>query len=163
MVNKQASLKKSALEKMTDTEFEAYARERLRPGPGDPLLVQASYCPSSGRGEGGDCFVLSFRSGIELRVPRGLIRGFEQAEAGQLQRVEILGGDSVFFEDLDEGFSAQELAADLFGMRAFFGRIGGRARTPAKADAVRANGKKGGRPRKRDEHPREEPQRADAT
>ena len=114
-----------------------------RKQPGEPTLRAARYDP------GADRFVLSFASGVELAIPRLQIRGFEDATADSLRTAEVLGrGTAVLFEGADEGFDVQEVVADLFGMRHWYARLLGSARTPVKAAAVRENGKKGGRPRK---------------
>ncbi|PZR07781.1 MAG: DUF2442 domain-containing protein, partial [Azospirillum brasilense] len=49
---------------------------------------------------------------------------------------------------LDADLSVPGLLAGLFGTRAFMARQAGRATSPAKAAAARANGARGGRPRK---------------
>ena len=139
-------LSSRALDPMTDDEFEVYSKKYLRRRPEEPELTGLRFNAQS------DCFELSFANGMEWTLPRRLLRGFQRATADQLARFTIADGDEVLFEDADEGFSVQELAANFFGMWTFFARlggsIGGKARTPAKAAASRANGKKGGRPRK---------------
>ncbi|HEU4559826.1 MAG TPA: DUF2442 domain-containing protein [Longimicrobium sp.] len=80
------------------------------------------------------------------------VKGLENATLEQLANCELLGsGESIYWPALDEGASVADLAAGAFGdepwVRHFAAR-GGRARSTAKAAAVRENGKKGGRPRK---------------
>ena len=129
------------MDALTEEQHEAYAEKYLRPKPGDPALTAVRY--SSER----DRFELAFENGMEWAIPRRLVRGFEHATHAQLARVGF-SGTGLMFEDADEGFDAQEVAADLFGMWTFFARMGGQARTEAKSATSRANGKKGGRPRR---------------
>jgi hypothetical protein len=81
------------------------------------------------------------------------VKGLEDATLEQLANCELLGGgESIYWPALDEGASVAALAAGAFGdepwVRQWAAR-GGRARSEAKAAAVRENGKKGGRPRKK--------------
>ena len=57
-------------------------------------------------------------------------------------------GTGLHWEALDADLSVPGLLAGLFGTRAFMARQAGRATSPAKAAAARANGARGGRPRK---------------
>jgi Protein of unknown function (DUF2442) len=69
-----------------------------------------------------DVIAIELASGVELVIPRKLLQGLENASPEQLAKVEICGpGSSLHWKALDE----------------------------AKARAARANGRKGGRPRKR--------------
>jgi DNA invertase Pin-like site-specific DNA recombinase len=52
------------------------------------------------------------------------------------------------WEELDTDLSVAGLLAGLFGTRAHLARQAGSATSPAKAAAARANGAKGGRPRR---------------
>lgn len=64
-------------------------------------------------------------------------------------QVEILGaGTGLHWEALDLDLSVPELLNGLFGTRAQMARLAGQGRSEAKAAAARANGAKGGRPRK---------------
>ena len=70
-------------------------------------------------------------------------------ESAGLAQVEILGtGYGLHWDALDADLSIPGLLAGLFGTKAFMARHAGRATSPAKAAAARANGAKGGRPRK---------------
>jgi len=61
----------------------------------------------------------------------------------------VLGaGYGLHREALDVDLSIPGLLAGLFGTKAYMARHAGRATSPAKAAAARANGAKGGRPRK---------------
>lgn len=65
---------------------------------------------------------------------------------------EVAGGYEVLcglhWEALDVDLSIPGLLTGLFGTKAYMARQAGRTKFPAKAAAARANGLKGGRPRK---------------
>lgn len=128
----------------TDAEIDAAgARSRL-----DPVapVVEARYLRAA------DAIVLRFPDQIELRLPRRLLQGLEQATPAQLARITIEGpGTGVVWPALGIAHYVPGLLAGIFGTRQWMaenGRRGGARSTPAKAAAARANGKKGGRPRK---------------
>lgn len=70
----------------------------------------------------------------------------------QLAAVEVEGGGfALRWEELDADLTVSGLLAGRFGSKRWMselGRAGGRARSEKKARAVRANGMKGGRPRR---------------
>ena len=73
----------------------------------------------------------------------------ETATDDQLAAVEILGnGYGLHWEALDADISVPGLLAGIFGTKAYMARLAGQSKSPAKAAAARANGVKGGRPRK---------------
>jgi len=96
-----------------------------------------------------DRVIVDLTNGCTFSFPPRLAQGLETASAAQLADVEILGaGYGLHWEALDADLSVPGLLADLFGTRAFMARQAGRATSAAKAAAARANGRKGGRPRK---------------
>jgi len=73
----------------------------------------------------------------------------EDAADDQLAEIEVLGaGYGLHWESLDVDLSIPGLLAGIFGTSAYMARRAGQATSPAKAAAARANGAKGGRPRK---------------
>jgi hypothetical protein len=81
--------------------------------------------------------------------PPRLAQGLESATEAQLGQIEILGaGYGLHWEALDVDLTIPGLMAGLFGTRAYMAQQAGRATSPAKAAAARANGAKGGRPRR---------------
>lgn len=67
----------------------------------------------------------------------------------ELAAVEIVGqGYALHWEALDVDLSLPGLMAGVFGTKTWMARRAGRATSAAKAAASRANGAKGGRPRK---------------
>lgn len=99
--------------------------------------------------------VVEMTTGVILNIPPQLLQGLAGASPADLSEVEVSPrGTSLHWEQLDADFSVPGLIAGVFGTRAWMadvGRKGGRVSSAAKAAAARANGQKGGRPRKRAE------------
>ncbi|MGH7152508.1 MAG: DUF2442 domain-containing protein [Acetobacteraceae bacterium] len=96
-----------------------------------------------------DRMIVELTNGCTFAFPPHLAQGLETATEDQLTQAEILGaGHGLHWEALDTDLSVPGLLAGLFGTRTFMARHAGRATSPAKAAAARANGAKGGRPRK---------------
>jgi Protein of unknown function (DUF2442) len=93
--------------------------------------------------------VLDLTNGCTFAFPSHLAQGLESATADQLAQVEILGaGYGLHWEALDVDLAVPDLLAGLLGTKSYMARRAGAAHSPAKAAAARANGAKGGRPRK---------------
>ena len=93
--------------------------------------------------------VVDLTNGCTFAFPPRLAQGLESATSHELSKVQILGaGYGLHWEALDVDLSIPGLLAGIFGTRAYMARQAGRATSPAKADAARRNGAKGGRPRK---------------
>ncbi len=96
-----------------------------------------------------DRVIVDLTNGCTFAFPPRAAQGLEQATAEQLEAVEVLGvGFGLHWEELDADLSVGGLLAGLFGTRAYMARRAGQATSSAKAAAARANGAKGGRPRK---------------
>lgn len=96
--------------------------------------------------------VIELASGASFAFPPGLAQGLEGASADDLAEIEITPmGTGLHWPRLDADLTVDGLLAGVFGsqswLRAHASRAG-RARTPAKGAAARANGAKGGRPKK---------------
>lgn len=96
--------------------------------------------------------VIELANGASFAFPPSLAQGLEGASAADLSDIEITPmGTGLHWPRLDADLTVDGLLAGIFGsrswMRAHAARAG-RARSPAKAAAARANGAKGGRPRK---------------
>ena len=102
---------------------------------------------------GRDAFELSFAGGGKMTIPRELIPGLEGAPGSVLATVTVSpAGDAISWRSLDVDVYVPGLVEHAFGRRLFAvstGRKGGRRTSRAKAAAAKANGAKGGRPRKR--------------
>jgi hypothetical protein len=94
--------------------------------------------------------VISLTNGCTFSFPPHLVQDLENAADEDLAAVESLGaGYGLHWEALDVDISVPGLLNGLFGTAAYMARRAGAATSPAKAAAARANGAKGGRPRKR--------------
>jgi hypothetical protein len=94
--------------------------------------------------------VISLTNGCTFSFPPHLVQDLENATDEDLAAVESLGaGYGLHWEALDVDISVPGLLNGLFGTAAYMARRAGAATSPAKAAAARANGAKGGRPRKR--------------
>ena len=109
----------------------------------EPRAVSARYDRATGR------ITVELTNGGAFAFPARQGQGLENATDEQLAQVTILGaGYGLHWEDLDVDLSIPGLAAGIFGTKAHMARIAGRGASPAKSAAARANGAKGGRPRK---------------
>jgi hypothetical protein len=128
---------------LTNAEIDAaLARGRSAAETG-PRAAGARYDGKSGR------IVVELTNGCTFTFPSQLAQGLEGASSDELRQIEILGnGYGLHWETLDVDLSIPGLLAGLFGTRAHLARQAGSATSPAKAAAARANGTKGGRPRK---------------
>ena len=97
--------------------------------------------------------VLALRSRAIVAFPVDAISELEGATPKQLRAVRpSFGGEAITIDVLDVDISVQGLLRDLVGIgtaASLLGARGGRVTSKAKALAVRENGKKGGRPRKK--------------
>lgn len=132
----------------TDAEID-HAVERARRLRAQLLVAEIEYRP----GPGLDLFILKLTDGRRLVLPREDLQGLQAGTKEQLARVEIVGGGTgLHWPDLDADLYVPALLRGIYGNRfwmAKIGRRGGLARSTAKKQAARANGKLGGRPRRR--------------
>lgn len=124
------------------------ARARGQARAQDPsAVVEAQYDAER------DTIDLTFRSGGSMTIPRGIVPGLDQAPSSAVGSISISpAGDALSWPSLDVDVYVPGLVERVFGTRLFAvatGRRGGRKKSKAKAAAARANGVKGGRPRKR--------------
>ncbi len=133
----------------TDAEIDA-ALEQTRAyeekyGP-SPYAVKIDYINNY------HLLVVHLSNGLRLALPVENLQGLENATPEQLGNYELHGpGYGFGFPDLDADFYVDGLIEGVYGNRkwmAELGRRGGASRSEAKRKAVRANGAKGGRPRK---------------
>lgn len=95
--------------------------------------------------------LVSLNNGVELAVPGHLLEGLAGANPDALSEIELSpSGLGLHWPALDADIYVPALLAGVFGSRSsmasVLGTKGGKARTPEKAAAARANGRKGGRP-----------------
>ena len=109
----------------------------------EPRALSARFDTRSSR------MIVDLTNGCTFAFPPRLVQGLEDAGDGDLSAVEILGaGYGLHWEALDVDISVLGLLAGIFGTKSHMARQAGKATSPAKAEAARANGAKGGRPRK---------------
>ena len=93
--------------------------------------------------------IVELNNGCTFAFTPHLAQGLETATHDELAKVEILGAGYVLhWEALDADFRVIGLLAGVFGTKAYMARRAGRAKSPAKSAAARANGAKGGGLRK---------------
>ena len=128
---------------LTDAQIDAAIDRGRTVRRNEPRAATARYDGQLGR------VVVDLTNGCSFTFPPRLAQGLESATDEQLAQVEILGaGYGLHWEVLDADLSIPGLLAGLFGTKAYMARHAGEATSPAKAAAARANGAKGGRPRK---------------
>ena len=127
----------------TDAKIDAAARRGEKRHATEPRAKAARYDRRRG------CVVVDLSNGATFAFPTRLVQGLENAAADELAEVEILGdGYGLHWERLDVDFTVPGLLAGIFGTASFMARRAGQATSPAEAAAARANGARGGRPRK---------------
>jgi Protein of unknown function (DUF2442) len=120
----------------------ARAAGRLRRAT-EPHATSARYDRKSDR------IVVELDSGATFAFPPRLVEGLTDASAEELADIELLGGGyGLHWEQLDVDYTVPGLVNGIFGTARWMAARAGRATSPAKAEAARANGAKGGRPRK---------------
>ena len=99
-----------------------------------------------------DLVTLYLDDGVRVSIPRMQLQGLQGAVPGELSKIEILGhGTGLHWPSLDVDHYVPGLLNHIFGTSrwmAELGRRGGSASSKAKAAAARANGRKGGRPKR---------------
>ncbi|MEX1181988.1 MAG: DUF2442 domain-containing protein [Gemmatimonadota bacterium] len=134
--------------KKADAEFARQYEAAVRRGRRSQQSRAAGvrYCAGTGRIE------IELSSGAMFAFPAGLVQGLHGASAADLEDVEIYGaGTTLHWERLDVDYELDALMAGVFGTRTWMralGRIGGSVTSESKARAARANGLKGGRPKR---------------
>jgi hypothetical protein len=127
-----------------------HARARAR---GQARLEDPSAVGDARYDSDADAIVLAFKGGGSMSIPRGIVPSLERASALMLGDVVVSpAGDALSWPSLDVDVYVPGLVDRAFGTRLFAastGSRGGRRRSKAKAGAAKANGAKGGRPRKR--------------
>jgi hypothetical protein len=131
----------------SDTEIDR-AIERARKARLGPLALGVEFKS----GPGLDLLVLKLSDGRRYVIPREELQGLQSATEEQIGRVEILGGGTgLHWPGLDVDLYVPGLLRGVYGnteWMAQIGRSGGSVKSVAKKKAARANGVKGGRPRR---------------
>jgi hypothetical protein len=128
----------------TDREIDE-ARRRGREEQLAKCARSVKYLPTR------DSFLFRMFTGARVEVPRRLISEVSKVSKRLAAEVELLpGGDGLHWERLDMDISVPGLMRDVFGFSHDFRRAGA-TKSKARAAASRANGRLGGRPRKKQE------------
>jgi hypothetical protein len=112
-----------------------------------PTAVTARYDRRVGR------LVIVLNTGLEIGFKPHDAQGLEDARPAQLADIEISpSGLGLHFPELDADLYLPALLQGFLGSRQWMaramGKVGGKAVSPEKKQAARANGRLGGRPRK---------------
>jgi len=124
------------------------AGERMRKHVAEhPVAVFVSFNPADGR------VAIELSNGALFAIPARIIQGLENASDSDLNEIEITAsGTGLYFPVVDADILVAPLLAGVLGSRSFMarrlGKHGGASRSESKAAAARANGARGGRPRK---------------
>jgi hypothetical protein len=100
-----------------------------------------------------DRVIVSLNTGLELAFPPRIAQGLEKAKPSDLTNIEISpSGFGIHFPKLDAHLHLPSMLQGVFGSKSWMasqlGAAGGARRSAAKTAAARANGRRGGRPRK---------------
>lgn len=122
---------------------EARGRALLTEGP---RAAVARYDPATG------LLVVDLTNGCTFAFPARRVEELESASDAEIAEVEVAGaGFGLHWPSRDADLSLSGLMHGVFGTKAWMSELArraGRTTSPAKAAAARANGAKGGRPRK---------------
>lgn len=130
----------------TEREFgraEARMRAQRRAG----YAVSARYDRRSAR------VIVGLSTGVQVAFPPHLAEGLAEGSPSDLAQIEISpAGLGLHWPKLDADVYVPALLQGVFGSKSWMARqlgaAGGRVRSTAKSVAARANGRKGGRPKK---------------
>jgi hypothetical protein len=99
-----------------------------------------------------DAIEIDLFNGASIRLPRSLVDEFRDVMPADMSRIRVSpAGYGIELPDYDINISVHGLLSALTptqGMAAALGKLGGSSRSDAKRASARANGAKGGRPRK---------------
>lgn len=128
---------------LTDAQIEA-ANERGRTiRETQPHAKAARYDAKADR------VIVDLTNGATFAFPPSLVEGLHDASPAEIAEVEVIGhGFGLHWETLDLDYTVPGLVGGIFGTAKWMAAKAGRTTSAAKAAAARANGAKGGRPRK---------------
>ena len=133
---------------LTDAAFEAAEARGREMMKSEPRAIAAHYDRETGR------VAVELANGCTYIFPAQLAQELHGADDEALSSVVVDGaGFNLHWPAIDADLYVPALVAGVFGTRNWmakeWARSAGRTTTPAKAAASRANGAKGGRPRKK--------------
>lgn len=127
-----------------DDDFARATQRGERDRAASPLPTTVRYDSPTGR------VVVEFSNGAALLVPARALQGLADASDAELAQVQLVGETGLHWPSHDIDLTIAGLMQGVFGTARFMNaqRKGGQSRSAAKTAASRANGAKGGRPRK---------------
>ena len=131
----------------TDDQIDAAIKRGRAFDARSPRAVSVTYRPIS------DTIAITLSNGVVTSIPRKIIQGLSPARESALHKIVIVGnGTGLSWPDLDVDHHVAGLLQGIVGTKRWMEQRqeAGRAKSPAKANAARANGRKGGRPKKRE-------------
>jgi hypothetical protein len=132
-----------SMAELTDDEIDAALERGRSLQAAEPRAMAARFDPRTGK------ITLDLTNGCTFVFPARLIQGLENTPDADLAAVDLLPqGRGLHWEGPDVDISIPGLVNGVFGTRAHMARTAGESKSPAKTAASRANGAKGGRPRK---------------
>lgn len=135
---------------ISDRDLDAQVERAKKAGvaalENEPRAKAARYSPTRRQ------VLVELTNGCSFIFPVDKAQGLAGASNKDLADVKVLGkGFGLHWEKLDADLSIPSLVVGIFGSKAWMrelARRGGAVTSPTKAAAARANGAKGGRPRK---------------
>jgi hypothetical protein len=133
--------------KLSDAQIDAAEARGRAMLETEPRATSARFDAASGR------LVVELANGCAYAFPAALVEDLQKADAAVLAEVLVDGaGFNLHWPTLEVDLYVPALVSGIFGTRRWMtqelARVAGSARSPAKAAVSRANGTKGGRPRK---------------
>jgi len=133
---------------VTEIQFEQANRRAAEMRAANPGAVAAKYDRTRG------CIVVDLSNGLQISFNPSIAQGLENAVPAQLNEIKVSpSGFGIYFPKLDVDLYIPSLLEGVCGskrwMAARLGTAGGQSRSTAKMEAARANGKLGGRPKRK--------------
>ena len=132
---------------ITDAEIAAARRRGEEADRLEPRAERIEYDRRKRR------LIIHLRRGAVVALPIALLSALHDATPRQLTEVHASArGNAIVNDELDVHISLNGILTELVGLTgaaAHLGAEGGKKTSPAKTAAARANGKRGGRPRKK--------------
>ncbi|HEY0017266.1 MAG TPA: DUF2442 domain-containing protein [Longimicrobium sp.] len=119
-------------------------RERMRQEhPGEPRVTGARYDHATSR------VLVELSNGCLFGFPVWMVPGTSRATPDELERIELEPfGEAVLWTEINADVHVTGLMLSTLNVKTWAAKYLGSTTSPAKAEAARENGKKGGRPRK---------------